>query len=71
MDVKRKIWMRALSVFLATLMVIQILPLNAFAKDVVQKSNGNNYMDTVINKQSGAATMYDIKPSSSPYKIGE
>lgn len=37
MDVKRKIWMRALSVFLATLMVIQILPLNAFAKDVVQK----------------------------------
>lgn len=107
MDVKRKIWMRALSVFLATLMVIQILPLNAFAKDVVQKQaiedtqpkvsdndeitvkteiesmrtensktfltddNGNNYMDTVINKQSGAATMYDIKPSSSPYKIGE
>ena len=40
-------------------------------ENVVQKSNGNNYMDTVINKQSGAATMYDIKPSSSPYKIGE
>lgn len=43
MDVKRKIWMRALSVFLATLMVIQILPLNAFAKDVVSKASNRGY----------------------------
>lgn len=46
MDVKRKIWMRALSVFLATLMVIQILPLNAFAKDVVQKQASNRGYST-------------------------
>lgn len=40
-------------------------------ENIVQKNNGNNYMDTVVSKQSGAATMYDLKPSTSPYKIGE
>ncbi len=40
-------------------------------ENIVQKTNGNNYMDTVLSKQSGAATMYDLKPSTSPYKIGE
>lgn len=40
-------------------------------ENIVQKNNGNNYMDTVISKQSGAATMYDLKPSTSPYKIGK
>lgn len=40
-------------------------------ENIVQKTNGNNYMDTVISKQSGAATMYDLKPSTSPYKIGK
>lgn len=40
-------------------------------ENTVNKSNGNNYMDTVISQQSGAATMYDLKPSTSPYNIGE
>lgn len=40
-------------------------------ENTVKKSNGNNYMESIVSKQSGAVTMYNVKSNNSPYKIGE
>ena len=40
-------------------------------ENTVKKSNGNNYIESIVSKQSGAVTMYDLKSNNSPYKIGE
>ena len=57
MDVKRKIWIKAISVFLAVLMVMQILPMTVFAKE---KSNIES-LNPSIAETEPAKIDYELK----------
>lgn len=49
MEVKRKLWVKALSCFLAALMVFQILPLTVFANDFQNKNIMSSEVSSDIN----------------------